>query len=503
MIKQLDLALDHKLKIILGLFWLILFWSGLFSYAGSKPVYALFSMVSLAMLFSGVYRQVGYGYLFLVVFLWLGFWFKLAANLLLFGFFPFGEPVGNFNSTAEAWDQVLWIAMGASMGVILGRLLYGLFRPKTSDNATGAKAPPWYPAIRMWLWISILLITVGVAIFNIFFGIHQIGIVPRTILPWPLNALIAWMLNMGSALAIAVLIWWDMAEEKNITLQLYAMLGEAFLSTVSVISRAMFPFHAIPQMLAFSGRKEILQQYSRKQILLFISIFMALFLISIAAVSFLRDYQYAASKAIPMPTQNTVTDSAVAPVKPIPVEAVIQPASNVTSFRLILIHQLLVNRWIGIEGVMAVSSYSEKNRALFWEMLTEKREAGKVSAYQRISNSGYQAADTRYQFASLPGATAFFFYSGSMAVVILGMSALALLMLMAERAIFALTQNPLVCSLFGMTAANTVAQFGVTPRQDIPFFLMIFSSAVLIYFLQSKMFASTLNRLNPDLYNKP
>ena len=156
-------------------------------------------------------------------------------------------------------------------------------------DAVGAKAPRWYPSIRIWLWTAVLLATVGVAIFNIFYSIHQIGIVPRTILHWPLNALISWMLNLGSALAIAVLIWWDTAEKKNITLPLFAILGEAFLSAVSIMSRSAFPFHAIPQILALSARKEISQRYSRKQILLYMSTFAVLFLMSIAAVSFMRD----------------------------------------------------------------------------------------------------------------------------------------------------------------------------------------------------------------------
>ena len=453
------------------------------------------------MLLSGVYKQRGYGYLFLVVFLWAGFWFKLTASLLLSGGRPFAfeEPIGSFNSSSDSWDQVLWIAIAASIGVMSGRFLFGT---QPSGNADRGKAPSWYPSIRIWLWTGVMLATVGIAIFNTFYGIHQIGIVPRTILPWPLNALIAWMLNIGFALSIAVLIWWDMAEERNVTLQICAMFVEAFFSTVSVISRSMFSFHVIPQMLALGGRKGISHRYSRKKILLFLATFLVLFLISIAAVSVLRDYQYTASKSTTLPALKSVTDSTVTTVKPNTDEALAQSAKEISSFRLTLVRQLLVNRWIGIEGVMAVSSYAGKSNTLFWEMLTEKREAGKVSAYQGISNSGYQTTDEKYQFASLPGATAFFLYSGSWVSVILGMATLTLLILMVEWGIFALTHNPLVCSLFGMTAANTVAQFGITPRQDIPFFLMIISTAIIVYFIQSKTFASVLARFNPDSFNK-
>lgn len=502
--KLFNLLTNNQLKTFFGFLWLALFLSGLFSYAGSQLVFVLFSFVFLIMLLSGVNKPEGYGYLFLVIFLWLGFWFKLTASLLLSVWLPlvFEEPVGSFNFSAEAWDRVLWIAIWASIGAMLGRFLYGLISPKTSGDSVEAKAPLWYPAIRIWLWTGVLLVTVGVATFNICYGIHRIGMVPRTILHWPLNAFISWMLNLGSALAIAVLVWWDTAEKKNITLPLFAILGEAFLSTVSIISRSAFLFHSIPQMLSLSARKEISQRYSRKQILLFISTFAILFLMSIAAVSFMRDYQYAGSKSTPLPVSDSVTDPSVGTLKPISVQVLPQPAKEISSFRLTLIRQLLVNRWIGIEGVMAVSSYPGNSGALFWEMLAEKREAGKVGAYQRVSNSGYQSTDTRYQFASLPGATAFLYFSGSMVVVMLGMAALALIMLIVERAIFALTQNPLVCSLFGVTAANTVAQFGIAPRQDIPLYLMIMLTAIFIYFIQSKTFSSALVRFNFDSFNK-
>jgi hypothetical protein len=490
MSKNLSWLWKYKLKIVFSLFWLLLFCAGLLNFTGSRLVYTLFSVTSFAMLLSGVYRQISYGYLFLVIFLWLGFWFKLTANFLLFGYFPFGESVGSFNSSAHAWNQVLWIAMAGNVGVMLGRFLYALFRPKPFVEAAQAKAPSWYPSIRMWLWVAIFVAALGLVIFNIFYGIHQIGIAPRTILPWPLNALIAWMLNIGLALAIAVLIWWDTAAKKNVMLPLYAMLGEAFLSTVSVISRSVFLFHTIPFILVVVGRKETFQWCSRKHVLMLFATFAALFLASIAAVSFLRDYQYAASKAIPTPAPISAITSIATTIEPISTEVLVPPDKAVSSFRLILIHQLLVNRWIGLEGVMAVSSYAEKSGDLLWGMLTEMREAGKVTAYQKISNSGYQTADEKYQFASMPGISGFLYYSGSLWLVFGGLAAFAVFTIASERVIFLLTRNPILCSLYGMTLANTIAQFGMTPRQDIPQYLMLYAAIFVIWFVQSGFFPS-------------
>lgn len=474
---------------VLGLCWLVLFWAGFNFYPGSSAIYLLFSVLFLALPVSGFYKRYSYGYLFLAMFVWLGFWFKLTANYLLFGSFPFGEPVGQFDSSPAAWDATLWIAICAASGLLIARLLHGLTRHRFRIRPAIPEAPPWYETVRPWLWAVAVVLAVGVPVLNVSYGIHQVGMTPRTILHWPLNALIAWMLNLGSALTIAVLVWWDCARPRTIGLPFSAMLGEAFLSTVSVLSRSGFPFHAFPQMLALNDTRSVSQRCVGRLRLVALGLFVVLCLAAITAVSFVRDHQYVASKSLPTP------DPIAAPTPPLPRPAASAPTQPVSSFRLILAHQLLVNRWIGLEGVMAVSAFPGKGAPLFWSMLSEKREPGKVTAYQGISNSGYQNADPNFQFATLPGATAFFSYSGSLLVVLGGMALMALLLLIGEDLVMLLTRNPLLCALFGMTTANTIAQFGVTPRQDIPFFAMIFASMLLIAGLQSNGLTKTVARL--------
>ena len=200
------------------LLWLVLFVGGLVGFSGSKPTYILFSVVFLVMLASGFYRQVSYSYLFLVIFLWLGFWFKLTVHTLVG--YRYIEPIGSFNGTAAAWDEVLWVAIVAGIGVIVGRILYGFAGSRSTMVMQNDrfKVPVWYLAIRKWLWITMMVVTGGVVIFNAVYGIHQIGLVPRTILMWPLNAVIAWMLNIGVAMGIATLLWCDISLKKNVSL---------------------------------------------------------------------------------------------------------------------------------------------------------------------------------------------------------------------------------------------------------------------------------------------
>jgi hypothetical protein len=338
----------------------------------------------------------------------------------------------------------------------------------------------------MLAWCGVVAVVLMTTIVNTVFGIHQVGISPRTIFPWPTNALVAWFHNIGAALSISVLICWDFGLHRRMGLQVYAILCEALLTTVSIISRATFPFHVLPQMMAIYNQDSIRDRFTRIQTFVYAIIFLSFFVIAIGSVSILRDLHYVESKSTPITVPWTASSAATTlPNSPIisSSELVVEPVKSVSSFRWILIHQLMVNRWIGIEGLMSISSYEEKSMSVLLNMLLEKREIGKVTSYQIVSKSGYQTPDPKFQFASMPGIVGFLYYSGSLWVVFLAMILLVVLMVASERAVFILTLNPVFCSIYGMMLANYIAQFGVTPRQDLPQFAMVYLMAIILWLL--------------------
>ncbi len=86
------------------------------------------------------------------------------------------------------------------------------------------------------------------------------------------------------------------------------------------------------------------------------------------------------------------------------------------------------------------------------------------------------------------------FYSDSFLVLILGMVLFTLSLLAVERLIFLLTENPFLCALLGLTFANSLVQFGITPRQDLPFVSMIIGAVIGIAMLRSQFLARILAR---------
>ncbi|WP_036303329.1 hypothetical protein [Methylotenera sp. L2L1] len=463
------LGVNSIMKWLLLSVWILLFIGGVANYTGSCLHYTVFSFVFLAMLISGLYRQVSYGYLFLVAMLWLGFWLKLTVHLLID--YPFGEPIGFFDRTPVAWDNVLLSASVGSVGVILARFLYHFYKQPSSilaQNSTFA-VPSWYVNERCWIWAGLIFLCIFVATINVLFGIQQSGLVSNTILLWPLNAVIYLLLASGFSFCVATLLWWDIALGRKVSKVVYFVLLEAFSSTISILSRGTYIFHVIPQMFALYKNKELVFGWSRKNIILMTIVFVMLFAISNPIVNMMRAYLYSNN------TQEiTFADSGI----------------SLGAFM-----KFSVDRWIGLEGVMAVSMYPLKGSDLFIEAMTEHGGVGKSTIYQEVCQAHYRFMNmSKFQFASVPGAIAFLYFTGNLWAVAVGMIFLVFVLLLSESLIFRFTGNPLLSALWGGVTANAVAQMGIAPRGLLFYFFELICGVMAIYFVQSEFFSKFLQR---------
>ena len=464
-------AMPRKSSLFVGgiffAIWSLLFIGGINKYIGSAALYGLFTAVFLITLISGFFIRISYGYLFIVVFLWLGFWLKLTWHLIFN--YTFIEAFGNFSGSAKEWDEVLWVSIAGCCGLLVSRIVYNVLGANVSTLKINVPiVPRWYPIARKWIWFALLLISIAVAVGNVVFGVQQSGLVPRTIFPWPINALTYWLLSMGFALAVATLMLWDLTINKNLSSCVYVIFLEGLLSSVSLLSRGTYIFHAIPQVLALYMNRFSIKNF-RGTIL--IAALIGGFLISMLSVTILRNsYFYNISYDFDESSKSVV----YANIAGIPLQFV-----NTIS-------GLVVDRWVGLEGVMALVAFPEKNISLFMQGLTEKSGDGVVSVYQRICNSRYQESmdASKFRFASLPGAVAFFYYTGSVPLVFLGMLIFGTILVFSERLVFYMTKNPLICSLHAMNLANIISQFGVAPRQILIHLFMLFCGFLFIMVLQ-------------------
>jgi hypothetical protein len=539
---------------LLVLAWIGVFILGLAGYSGSKLLYIVFSLAATILLISGFFQRTSYSYLFLSVFLWLGFWFKLTIHSVLN--YPFVEPVGSFLGMNGAWDDVLIIATVAFCGVFIGYIALVRFRlwlGLTRSAAVDSVVPIWYPKVRKWLWLILVVLIFILMILNIQLGIQQIGLAPRTVLFWPMNAVVSWLLNIGFATAVAVLLWWDIALRSSVSISVYVVIVEAFCSSVSVMSRAVYVFHSIPQLFAIGRFRERLLGWSYVRSALLGIVFVIMLIVSISAVSSFRNYLYqsdvyssTAYQEIYTPWEVTMGEIGV-------VEGLLRNASpeerKLLLVRLEKLHlkrlsyeqamgvekarirdamssnyaqtlvllnefgyqvtdgftkrilQLVADRWIGLEGVMAVQAYQDKSVGLLWRALsgTQIVEGG-GDIYQEISKSIYlKTVDPKFKFRTLPGAVAFLYYSGSLLIVFIGMAMFACAVVCIEEAVWLLTKNPIICSLYGAEVANNVAQFGGVPRNNLNYYAILMFGVLLVWLFNSNIFLNVLIKLK--IYN--
>jgi hypothetical protein len=146
---------------------------------------------------------------------------------------------------------------------------------------------------------------------------------------------------------------------------------------------------------------------------------------------------------------------------------------------------LFLDRWVGIEGVMAVSSNRKIGWDLWQEAWKEKYSENTMSFFDKnLITSPYEQTDfSKNHYISLPGILAFFFYPGSFPFLFGSMFLLGLLAALIEMSAFKLGGNNLIlCALIGEVVAYRFSSFGYVPAQSYLLFGTIFLNLFILYF---------------------
>lgn len=156
---------------------------------------------------------------------------------------PYHEPVGYFDEIGKSWDAVLVVSTVGIIGVLLAKIFASNYvKRRAWGNEIVNYAPRWYPFARPWLWAGTWVAVIILPVMNLLYGFAQVGLLPRLILPWPLNGLYAWFMGFGLAALVATLAYWDHSIRRGWGMGLAGILGEGFLLSVSSLSRATYIF---------------------------------------------------------------------------------------------------------------------------------------------------------------------------------------------------------------------------------------------------------------------
>jgi len=491
----------------------VLYAYGLTIYSESKVLYTIFTLVYFSLLFSALYKPISYSYVFLSIFLFLGMWLKLTLHLIFD--YRYVEPIGAFYTANARMDSVLLIAIIGAIGVISSSIIYRLTKLKSTiyiyENYIFKKPIiyKFYDTYRIYIYIIILFITLMLVYLNIVYQIQLTGIVPKTILIYPLNAIISW--TIGTGLSVLLLVLFSLDVKFKNALEIKYLVFFAFIvaiTSIGLLSRGQYVFMlgAIIVFLLFNYNS--LNNLSMKKLLIYISSVAFLYIFVIHNVSLLRGY-YFSDISIQSSIQGFSIPESSIPESSIPESSIQESSIQESSIQessiqessiqessiqgfsipesLHKILRLAVDRWIGLEGLMAVSSYEHKSFELFLNALKTKATIGKIDIYQYISNAHYKDMDNmKFAFATIPGSMAFFYYTGSLLFVYFGMLVFSLVMLLLEYYLYLWYKSALLVSAIGMYLANAVAQFGLMPINFLKSMFFTFSFLLIFKLIKIK-----------------
>ena len=415
----------------------------------------MFFFLSYLMLIALMFKKpYSYSYSFFSSILFLGIVFKYLLHF--FYEHHYIEPIGSFDLDKGDWIPVLTTSAVGAAGLITVRLLQlKISIPSLSDSNGLQCFSRFFDRRRYACWGVIFSVVIALSLFNYHFAIYQIGVIPRLILPFHFNAIIAFLITIAFPLIMTFLLWLSFQSKKtNVKmLGLVVFISLSTILSLSTLSRSFFLIMTIPLglLLIYGRHSGFILSISTRMIAIVLVV--AAFSSTVVGVTFLRAdvYQLTISPVISSKSQSEHGN----------------PQSKSNRLLVVdnwkgLVSTLAVGRWIGLEGIMAVSAHPDKNSDLFMSALKESPSKGADLTYQRILGASNQYAEqdtNKFLFMSVPGPIAFSYISGNYLIVFVFMMIAMLMMIMIEKLTEAVLANPLSVMFIALSMAYTYMNF--------------------------------------------
>jgi hypothetical protein len=497
-----------SILIILFLFFsAALFFFAFQNFLGNKIFYFSFTVISF---FSLIYSFRKNGFFiekFFIIYLWLGFWLKFSLFQGLFINDPPGG-LGNFNFTKDSFSELMVISSLPFAGVTISSII--LNRISFLHNCLNNNfLQRLYDNLRSPILISITFLILIVSVLNYKFGIYQKGLIPTSELPFLISGFFKWLYLMGFGVILSLLIKYELDSKKDVQHQVYLIvILESFVSNFALLSRAMIfnvssIFYGLFKSLKFN------EDYKKKIIKFFFYyiLILILFLTSIPIINEIRNQVYYQAEKIEIDKKKhlhvkTSTLGIQKIVNTIKKNKFISyfDDKNVVSIKIFKALQLVYIRFVGIESLMAVSSYEKLGFFNFKEAFDEKINYSNYNHYYLKYNL-LEKEDSNVKFLEdkkdlqekqytihIPGIVAFLYYSGSKVFLFFSIFILSIIFYSFERFVYFSSSGNLILTAFvSHIISYRLAHFGYVPTQSYLFFGALLTTIFTI-FLFNKFF---------------
>lgn len=440
-------------------------------YAGETYIYLLFALISNALLYLGFNKKALFFDAFIGIFFWLGFWLKVTIRV---GFTEgvFFEQTGNFDGSGVAFDRGLLVASCGMGALIVATLIRRRFfcLPREATESIGLPGLfDFYKKNRTLVLIAFVILFLFISLSNLYLGIYQRGQVARTVLPYGLSGVYKWLLLFGMASFIAVILRFEclISNNKPYVVGILSVL-ESFASNVSLLSRGMIlNMSAMFYGVFKDSHSRGSAKFGLRFFVTIVLVFGLLFVSSVYIVNYLR---FHGPEVFGQSWDSSETDD-------------IPRRTNLAAVQQ-MATPLFIDRWVGMEGVLAVSS-SDKTGDELWRQAWQEVYHGYGTSFYDLNliQSSYLDMDTtRHHYISLPGIIAFCFYPGSFWFLFAALMLVGFIGAAIEIFVYKLGgRNLILCSLLGQVVAFRFASFGYVPTQSYLLFGTLFLNVMLIY----------------------
>ena len=476
-------------KIILIIFKLFvlsliifIFYNGLINYKGNKYLYILFSIVSNYLIIFSFRKKAIFFDTFFSLLLWLGFWFKLTVTIS-FTDGMFREGAGLFDYSSDQFNSVIIISMIAILAIILSGHVREFFFTYPNKIDIKIKYSNYYLKNRNLILLLFFILVTLIFTINSYFKIYQRGLVPIYEYNFIFSGIIKWLLLFGlSSIGCVILFIESDAYKKIFTLTGFLIVLETFMSSTSMLSRGMI-FNSLAILYGiykYSNKAEINFRLA-DFIKILLSIFI-LFYISAISVNQLRAKYFYVGKSFEK-TQSVNEETKNEETK---------ATNQIIRHNRELLY-LIVNRWVGIDGVMSVDAKKEiLNFSLLKDSFKERFSKNNPTFYENTFGLEEGMQDVIYKNVkgnTLPGIIAFLFYSGSYLFLFSSLIVLCFLASLIEIIAFkAGGKNLIFAALIAEIIAFRFIHFGYLPHQSYLLFGTIFLTLLMIFFFKKIFF---------------
>ncbi len=466
-------------SILIGI--LVLIYFGTQNYSSNKINYLSFSIISNFLILFAFRKDAIFFETFFSLLLWLGFWFKFTCTII-FTDGIFGEGTGMFDFSKESFDEVLFVSQIGLLSFISSGYFRQLFLFKYPEklNLTNLKKN-FFKLGRKKIWIFFIFFFILIASTNFYFKIYQKGLLPIYDLNFILSGIFKWLLLFGLSAFSATLVFYEYdLYKKFFFISVMIILFETFLTSFSMLSRGMI-FNAIALLYGiykFSkkiGTPNNLDYYFKSITLIFL-----LFYVSVSSVNYLRANYFYVGKSV-----DFVFDKAEK--TEIQSEKPKQYATSKEINSEIL--YLIINRWVGVDAIMAVTSKKDILSLEFLFSSFKERPTKDTPTFYELTfgleeNMPSSELYENVKGNTLPGILAFLYYSGSYLILSIGIFILSIIASYIEFLSFRLSSNNLIfSSLIGQVIAFRFIHFGYLPHQTYLLFGTIILTIFFVFML--------------------